>query len=89
MGTIGAECNEEAMIYFALLPPAGYTASPVKYVQVMSDWLHTQYWPGAVTVVVGSDTGPLPLIDLTAVQPITRIHKIRDWAGPGRREHES
>jgi hypothetical protein len=34
----------------------------------MSDWLHTQYWPGAVTVVVGSDTGPLPLIDLTAVR---------------------
>jgi len=67
-GTIGAECNEEAMIYFALLPPAGYTASPVKYVRVMSDWLQMQYWPGAVTVVVGSDAGTLPIIDLNAVR---------------------
>jgi hypothetical protein len=67
-GTIGAECNEEAMIYFALLPPAGYTASPVKYVRVMSDWLQMQYWPGAVTVVVGSDAGALPIIDLNAVR---------------------
>ena len=67
-GTIGAEGNEEAMLYYALLPPTGYTASPVKYVRVMSCWLNSQYWPGAVTVVVASDAGPLSPVDLAAVR---------------------
>jgi hypothetical protein len=67
-GTIGAECNNEAMQYFALLPPAGYTASPVKYVRVMSDWLNGQYWPGAITVIVGNDFGGLSPTDLAAVR---------------------
>lgn len=71
-GTIGAECNEEGILYWTFLAPAGYTASPVRFAKVLSNWTksttYTGYWPGLVSVVVGSDFGPLAPADLIAVR---------------------
>lgn len=71
-GTIGAECNEEGILYYAFLAPAGYIASPVKFARVLTNWIvstnYTGYWPGAITVVVGSDFGGLIPGDLAAVR---------------------
>lgn len=71
-GTIGAECNTQALIYFATLPPSGYTTSPVKYVRVLSNFISnttvTGYWPGCVTIVLGNDLGPLAPADKLAVE---------------------
>jgi hypothetical protein len=70
--TIGAECNIEAMTYFALLAPPGYTASPVKFLRVMRNWIvgppYTGYWPGGITIIVANDGGGLSPTDLAAVR---------------------
>lgn len=72
LGTIGAECNEEGILYWTFLAPAGYAASPVKFAKVLSNWTktssYTGYWPGLVSVVVGNDFGPLAPGDLAAVR---------------------
>ena len=70
-GTVGAECNEEALKWFALLPPPGYTSSPVKYTRVMRNFTITPsvtgHWPGIVSVVLGNDAGALTPSDKAAV----------------------
>jgi len=71
--TIGAECNTEAMVFFAKEIPAGYLSSPVTQVRVMENWrttsLYTGYFPGHVTVIVGQEggNGQLAPADLAAV----------------------
>lgn len=71
-GTIGAECNEEGILYWTFLAPAGYAASPVKFARVLSNWTktnaYTGYWPGLVSVVVGNDFGALAPADFAAVR---------------------
>lgn len=69
---IGAECSNEAMLYYAYLPPPGYVASPVTQARVLRNFiisnLYTGYWPGGVTIVVGNDFGGLAPADLAAVR---------------------
>lgn len=71
-GTVGAECNAEALKYWAKLAPPGYTSSPVKYVRVMPNFTistqRTGHWPGYVSVVLGNDLGALIPADKAAVQ---------------------
>lgn len=73
-GAIGRLGNEESMIYFAKLPPAGYTTSPVSQVRVMtnfySDLVYTGYAPNTITIIVGQDggNGQLSPGDLAAVR---------------------
>lgn len=71
-GTVGAECNASALSYWATLPPVGYTASPVKYVRVLPNFIKnnlvTGYWPGIVSIVLGNDLGALNPTDKTAVE---------------------
>lgn len=70
-GTVGVECNAESLIYWATLPPVGYTTSPVKYVRILPNFISngmvTGYWPGVVSVVLGNDGGALLPADKAAV----------------------
>jgi len=66
--TLGAEGNSDAFVHFGLQPPVGYTASPVTQIVCLSDFYQNGYWPNAITVVVGNDTGPLAAGDLAAVR---------------------
>jgi len=71
-GTVGAECNAEALKYWGTLPPAGYTSSPVKYIRVLQNFIistdRTGHCPNVVSIVLGNDTGALLPMDKTAVQ---------------------
>ena len=69
--TTGAGANADALKWWALYPPSGYTATPVKYVRVLPNFavnaLGTGYWPGCATIILGSDTGALLPADKAAV----------------------
>lgn len=69
-GTLGAGGNDDAMIYWALSIPPGYTSSPVRKVFVAPNYYKGRYIPNGATVYIAGTAGALPPADIAAVQSI-------------------
>lgn len=67
-GTIGVGGTADAMTFWALQIPNGYTSSPVAQVTILSNYLHGTYAGNGCTVVVIGPAGALGVQDVAAVQ---------------------
>lgn len=68
--TIGTGGNEEALIFWGLLIPTGYKASPVIHIRVLSDYKigGPNPFDNFVTIIIGGQLGALSTVDVAAVR---------------------
>jgi len=76
----GAVGTEDALVYWALATPAGYKASPVRWVRVLSNNKLGAMSGGESTVVLASTAGGITVADVAAVAANFEAPK-KYWGG--------